>query len=80
MSYYTICCKEGSGGVLTAPVGSFPLQLHFLDFDSWPCPGPLLSMMPSFMLLDLEIAKNSESSLFERQGNVYLKCHYYNLL
>lgn len=34
MSYYTICCKEGSGGVLTAPAGSFPVQLDFLGSGS----------------------------------------------
>lgn len=42
------------------PAGSFACQLDFLEFDSCPCPGPFLSMMSSFVILDLEITKNSE--------------------
>lgn len=49
-----------SGGALTVPVGSFACQHDFLNFDSCPCPGPFVSMMSSFVILDLEIAKNSE--------------------
>lgn len=39
---------------------SFACHLDFLDFDSSPCPGPFLSVMSNFVILDLGTAKNSE--------------------
>lgn len=42
------------------PVRSFACRLDFLDFDSCPCPGPFLSKVSSFVILDFETAKNSE--------------------
>lgn len=57
----TLCVtKKVSGGALTVPVGSFACQLDFLDFDRFPCPGPFLSMMSSFVILDFETPGNSE--------------------
>lgn len=52
--------KKVSRVALTVPVGGFTSQLDFLDFDNCPCPGPFLSMMSSFVILDSETAKNSE--------------------
>lgn len=52
--------KKVGGGAPTVPGRSFACQLGFLDFDSCLCPGPFLSMMSSFVILDFETAKNPE--------------------
>lgn len=63
--------RKVSGGALTVPVGSFASQLDFLDFDSCPCPGPFLPVMSSFVIFNLETAKNSEQFSLK----VNLNCH-----
>lgn len=67
--------KKVSGRAFTVPVGSFACQLDFLDFDSFPCPGPFFSMMSSFVILDFETAENSEHFSLKDRSVVYLNCH-----